>query len=236
MVTAGMKVSGTGTVFTGVQPGDIVLVNNRNGNLLSKLIRWVTGSVWSHTAVGFFPLRVLPDLTISQIFEANLSVCATSWVALVNDKQMDIRVYRIKQLDPVTAQDFLAKLYVVHNNTTYGFFQLFFFLWRRLVELLRVPRRWALHNPFTGNRICTGVIYDFLDEVRNWAERTATYEDKMGNSYQSPFYRDRHDLAVLLQGLMDTYHPQTVNPKDIEGWMDVLVTHGLAEVQFDRRG
>jgi hypothetical protein len=217
-----------------VKPGDIILVNNHNGNILSKLIRWVTGGNWSHTAVGFFPLKVLPDLEVKQIFEANLLVDATSWVALQNDPDCDVRVYRIRQLDVVTAQDFLARLYVEWNNTAYGWYQLPWFVYRRAIELLRLPRRWALYNWFPKGRVCTGIIYDFLDQVRNWAESTARYEDKLGNSVESPFYFSKMKLADVLNRQMDGYHPQSVHPKDIENWMIWLDTTELADVVYQR--
>lgn len=90
-----------------IKPGDIVIVNNWNGNFLSSAIRFFTKS-WSHTAIGFFPFidsssmpeeikRFIDEVVNSakgNIFEANLTVGITDWAKTFNDPDYDVRVYR----------------------------------------------------------------------------------------------------------------------------------------------
>lgn len=211
-MTKAPKISGVGTVTPfEIRPGDIVLVNNHKG-ILPKLIRFVTGSVWSHTAVGFFPLYVSGDRRVQQVFEANLVVHATSWANLRANPDLDIRVYRLDGLDTDAVEEVMATMYLNYNGSTYGWGQLPWFIFRRALEILHLPRRWAIYNWFPKGRICTGVTYDFLMGIRDSCIR--------------------HTQIALFRSDLNYLRPQSLHPKDVERIMDFVSDYGAARIVY----
>ena len=74
-----------------IKPGDIIIVNNKDGNFLSSAIQFFTKS-WSHTAIGFFPFPGRPP--VQTIFEANLTTGVTDWDKTYGYPELNLRVYR----------------------------------------------------------------------------------------------------------------------------------------------
>jgi len=137
-------------------PGDIIIVNNRDGNFLSKSIQFFTKG-WSHTAFGFF------DLPKTQtIFEANLTTGITDWKKTYHTETLDLSVYRWVK-PTADMEKIMWALYDKYNGNVYGWGQLLYFIWRWAVESLGLPRRWAKKNFFPNNEICTEIIYVGLE-------------------------------------------------------------------------
>jgi hypothetical protein len=138
-----------------IKSGDIIIVNNWDGNFLSAAIRFFTKS-WSHTQWGFFPI-VSPTQQRDAVFEANLLVGITDWEKTFNNSQLDLRVYRWTRILNIEAATW--SLFDDHNDDVYGWWQLPFFVWRWLVQKLHLPKKWAIKNFFPNREICTGIIY-----------------------------------------------------------------------------
>jgi|WetSurSiteA1Bulk_404760.scaffolds.fasta_scaffold41318_1 hypothetical protein len=146
-----------------INPGDIIIVDNYNGNFLSKAIRFFTNS-WTHTAVGFVNIPRNP-LAEQMLFEANIMVGLTAWDKTFDDYGMDVRVYRWKK--KVASEKAVWEIFDAYNGNTYGFAQLLWFVWRWVIEKLHLPKRWAVYNFFPGNEICTEVVYVFFKKLND---------------------------------------------------------------------
>ena len=143
-------------------PGDIIIVNNKDGNFLSSAIQFFTKS-WSHTAIGFFPLPKFPPL--QTIFEANLTTGITTWNATYNNLDLDLRVYRWTK--DLGIEKIVWEIFDAYNGNTYGGAQLLWFVWRWIVEKLHLPIRWARKNFFPNKEICTEVVYAAFKKLNN---------------------------------------------------------------------
>jgi hypothetical protein len=137
-----------------INPGDVIFVNNRDGNFLSKAIRFFTGSPWSHCALGFFNQQNGEQT----IFEANLTVSVTPWERTAANPHYDVMVYRwLKHAR--NAEKAMWSVYHKYVGNTYGWAQLFWFMWRWMVTGLHLPARWAHKNFFPDNEICSEVEF-----------------------------------------------------------------------------
>lgn len=190
--------------FVDVQPGDIVIVNNWDGNIFSRLIRFFAHS-WSHTAIGFFPL--VGDVSRrSTVFESNLTTGITDWQRMFYGPEYDLRVYRWR--DRTEVDNMCWALYEKYNGNTYGFAQLLWFVWRWLVESLRLPARWAHKNFFLNKEICTEVVYVGLRLMHN------------------PVV----DALLDLEGR----DQNTVHPGDIDAVCRALVERATLDIVYER--
>ena len=187
-----------------LKPGDIIIVNNWDGNFLSKAIQFFTKS-WSHTALGFFPIHRNP-LPLQSVFEANLTIEITDWEKVYDDLNYDLRVYRWTRTLPV--ESVLWELFDKYNGATYGWWQLVYFVWRWVVEKLHLPQRWARKNFFPNREICTEIVYDFLVLLNDSVINVALHK------------LDRNQ--------------NTVHPGDIIEVCEVLCTVGLLERVYNR--
>jgi hypothetical protein len=214
MDMSSMKMSGTGIVFNGVEPGDIVLVNNKEGGILPALIRFITGRPWSHTAVGSLPLHALVEQkAYAQVFEANLLCMQTLWNDYLNDG-MRVRVYRFRDV-PMAWVERVCKYQLDHyNGEVYGFAQLLWFVYRRVIELLHLPTRWARYNFFPKHRICTEVVWEFLGAFRYGTPGTPR--------------------SIFLAQALNLRDQNSVHPGDIEDIMQSCVRLGYADVVYER--
>lgn len=210
-----MKMSGTGIVFNGVEPGDIVLVNNTKGGILPALIRFITGRPWSHTAVGSLPLHALVEQkAYDQVFEANLLCMQTLFYDYRKNSFMGLRVYRFRDLPMSWAERICVMQLDHYNGEVYGFAQLLWFVYRRLIELLHLPTRWAVYNFFPKNRICTEVVWEYLGALRYGMVGTPT--------------------AIFLAQALNLRDQNSVHPGDIEDIMQSCVRLGYADVVYER--
>ena len=191
-----------------INPGDILIVDNRKGGFLSAAIRFFTNS-WSHTALGFFPI-VTRFGTFQTIFEANFTTGITEWGKTFNNKDMRLKVYRWTK--DVGMEKALLSLFASYNGNTYGAFQLLWFIWRWVVEKLHLPRRWQGKNFFPNNEICTEVVYVALAKLNN------------------QFVND------VLASLKDAYglDQNSVHPGDIMMICEALRNAGLLELVYER--
>jgi hypothetical protein len=166
MKSAGIHIQETDLSFQTVRvnpapklnPGDIIIMNNWDGNFLSKAIRFFTKS-WSHTALGFFDMGFHAK-TAQTVFEANLTVGITDWERAYGYDALDLRVYQwAKPVDPQIVWELFDK----YNGNVYGWWQLIYFIWRWIVEGLHLPKRWAHKNFFPNREICTELIYVLME-------------------------------------------------------------------------
>lgn len=187
-----------------IKPGDIIVVNNRDGNFLSSAIRFFTNS-WSHTAIGFFDMSRDP-FPVQTIFEANLTTGITDWQKTFSDMHCDLRIYRwTKELG---IEKICWKLFDDYNGNIYGASQLVYFIWRWVVEKLHLPYRWAKKNPFPNKEICTEIIYVAFAKLENDTVNAALVQ----------LNRDQN----------------TVHPGDIIEICEMLVSVGLLRRIYNR--
>lgn len=144
-------------------PGDIIIVNNHDGNFLSSAIQFFTKS-WSHTAIGFFPIK-RKENTVQTVFEANLTTGITDWDKTFDYPKYDLRIYRWTK--DIGMEKIVWELFDSYNGNTYGWWQLLWFIWRWIVEGLRFPTRWARKNFFNNREICSEVVYVALEKLNN---------------------------------------------------------------------
>jgi len=145
-----------------IKPGDIIIVNNKDGNFLSSAIQFFTKS-WSHTAIGFFPFP--GKFPVQTIFEANLTTGITEWDKTYDDLQYDLRVYRWTK--DIGIEKILWEIFSEYNGNIYGWGQLLWFVWRWVVEKINLPTRWARRNFFPDKEICTEVVYVVFKKLNN---------------------------------------------------------------------
>lgn len=187
-----------------IKPGDIIIVNNWNGNFLSKAIRFFTKS-WSHTAVGFFDIPRNP-LAQQTIFESNLLTGITSWEKTFDDPNCDVRIYRWKKKVNITPV--LWSVYDSYNGNTYGAWQLLYFVWSWLVNKMHLPKRWAKKNFFPNLEICTEILYQVFSKL----------DDTVVNGALGRLGKDQN----------------TVHPGDIILICEDLCRIGVVEVVYNR--
>ena len=186
-------------------PCDVIIVNNFDGNFLSKAIRFF-GKSWSHTANGWFDI-VHSGIASQTVFEANLLIGPTDWETTFNDPDYDIRVYQwvnhTKKMDEVAWE-----LYKRYNADSYGAGQLLWFIWRWMVEGLHLPARWARKNFIPNSEVCTEVVYMGFKLL----------EDPVVNSVLARLNRNQ----------------DTVNPGDIIWVCEELIKLGLMKRTYNR--
>lgn len=211
-----------------MMPGDVILTSNPSG-LLSKLIRFFAKTPWSHSALGFFPYHPVRNGNYhlgaqELVFEANLTVSLSSVEDVIGGpgKLKPARVYRFS--NAIIAEmgklidEAMSIVFFQYNGHTYGFAQLFWFVWRWIVEGLGLPRRWAVYNFFPGGEICTEVVYRYFEILSEndtpgwtaWTRQLKSVLDKLGRN------RD------------------AVHPGDIEFICDELVKRGLMIVVYEK--
>lgn len=185
-------------------PGDVIFVNNKDGNFLSKAIRFFTRSPWSHCALGFFNLSGGEQT----IFEANLTVSVTPWEDTANNPRYDVLVYRwIKHAR--YAEQAMWSVYHKYVGNTYGWAQLLWFVWRWIVTGLHLPARWARKNFFPDNEICSEV--EFVGMLLTTDTPVVT-------------------SVILGQG----YDQNAVHPGDILGICKTLEQMGVMQKVYER--
>ena len=185
-----------------ILPGDILILNNMDGNFLSKSIRFFSGEPWSHTGVVFFPFLGGPET--GNIFEADLLIKTTDWQSLVDDPYYDLRVYRWK--NQMNISPALLSVFKQFDGMLYGEMMLLWFIWAWIVKKLHLPLRWAIHNFFPGRGICTKVVYVFL--------------------------QDLHDMYVTTAMSLVGKDENTVAPANIMAICDELCFNGFMELVF----
>lgn len=149
--------------------GDVKIVGGGT-DLLAKLIYWASSTasercVYSHTelAVG------------ERVNDINASVTSLLFgaEAVVKLRQQDApRRYKLYGWATPTLQriaaDVADELVGELDDKYYGLQQFLFFGWRKLCNMLKLPARWAIHQWFNGDYICTTVVNI---HIRRVAER-----------------------------------------------------------------
>lgn len=141
-----------------MQPGDIIIVGGLN-DFLSRLIYWASSTrtqkcVYSHTElVAGTRTDELTGDTQQLVFGAKALIKLNYWTPYPR-----YRIYGWK--DPATqkiAAAVVDELIPELDGKVYGIQQYLFFGWRKLCNTLRFPKRWAIHQWFNGDYICTTV-------------------------------------------------------------------------------
>jgi len=190
-----------------LKPGDVVIVNNWNGNFLSKSIRFFTKS-WSHTALGFFPIVGTSAQVTNTVFEANLLIGITDWEKMFNDSNYDLRVYRWTRSVGIGQEAMCFQQFNEYNANVYGYWQLPYFIWRWICEGLHLPKRFYKKNFFPKNEICTEILYTGFIRLK----------DMTVNAILAKIGRDQF----------------TVHPGDIIAISEELVKAGMLERIYNR--
>jgi len=172
-----------------IQPGQIGFSNTKGKIFLSGLIRFFTGSKFSHSFICYYPLD---DMEL--VFEANELMMLTPFDRHYrNNPDQEYEIYEIKQFengdaitkDMVTSS--LKQCYLQYSNVKYGYTQLLWFIWRWILEKLHIKvdlkkeRKW-----FKKGIICSELVYLYLktldhpiinEELNNFQPNTINPED-----------------------------------------------------------
>ena len=133
--------------------GQLILFSRKNWNFLSSSVKFFTRSPYSHVAVMFPPI-----LGVESYFGAEERVDMNSYPKLKEEKEHYFRVYAPIGFDQEQIDNVLRKLYVTYAGSIYGFFQLFWFIYRWFMESFKV-RVNSQHNWFPDSQICSEIAW-----------------------------------------------------------------------------
>ncbi|HQT90420.1 MAG TPA: hypothetical protein PL001_00130 [Candidatus Kryptobacter bacterium] len=180
-----------------MQPGDIVVVGGLN-DFLSRLIYWASSTrrqkcIYSHTEIAAGTRRdELTGRSMDLVFGAKALVMLDYWKPYPY-----FRVYG--WADPqvqVMAANVTDELIPELNDKVYGLQQYLFFGWRKLCNSLRLPKRWAIHQWFNGDYICTTVCNIAIRRIARRAQFQVSYP--YGNGALTPL-----DIVNICNELVD---------------------------------
>jgi len=153
------------TIHTAVKPGDIILINSlgKNSTWYSKAQRFLTRKPYTHTAI------LLGDVcgTMS-LLSANELVCVLPYKNYQGEAESgsEMEVYTFTHPPPIDMHHaILEKLYTKYAGTAYGFIQIFWFLYRWIMEgwFRRDVRR--KRNPLTTGTVCSELVWYYLRDI-----------------------------------------------------------------------
>jgi hypothetical protein len=163
--------------------GSIVLLNNDNGNFVSRAVRFFTNSTISHT-----------DFTMGRIVEEEATLSAEPLISVLplvtyfHDEGFEFKVYEIQGVPEVVLDKWVTGMFLDYAGTTYGFLQLLWFIYRWAMEKLGKDVRKG-KNWFPQNKVCSEMVYnlmlkvglyyrsDLKKKLDEWNENTVTPED-----------------------------------------------------------
>jgi hypothetical protein len=135
--------------------GNVVLANSK-GELLASVIKWITGSTWSHS------LFTLPNCCGREmaIEAASIGVsCLPFDTGYRLNNSQGYRVYRVKVAQEV--MDVAIAKSLDDLETFYGYLDLPWFVWRAVNRLfgrdIKNQDNWAYNN-----KICSQLVVDYL--------------------------------------------------------------------------
>lgn len=181
--------------------GDIVFTNARKGGLLSWAIRFFSRSSVTHSAVGIGSV-----MGMSSILEANMNITVTPWKNYLNDPTQELYIFRPKGIAREVTDAYVADLYRRFGAKSYGFFQLFWFIWRWANEMfgrnVKKQRNW-----FPNGDICSEVTYwamlyaawavnnvRLIERLEEWTDNTVHPGDLMKVCREFP---DEFELVMV---------------------------------------
>lgn len=166
-------------------------LNARTSNsLFTKLQRFFTGKKVTHSFL------VLDEYYGDfQLLDARLSVTLDPLNNILNEGN-DVWLYSI----PLNETESLRIKNLFFNNyigKTYGFSQLIWFVWRRLLELLFKKDMRAKKNWFSEGILCSEIVYNVLMEISKTKPMLAPYLNKYEvNSFHSGDCKELLDTLV----------------------------------------
>lgn len=144
-----------------LQPGDVILVGGGD-SFLSRLIYWGSSTrtekcIFSHTMLAAGQkIDPVSQLNVPLTFGADALVKLGIWDPT---SYRDVEVYTwTSPRAHTTAAMHVDALVKQLDGKYYGLQQYLFFGWRKLCNTLRFPPRWAIHQWFNGDYICTTVV------------------------------------------------------------------------------
>ena len=150
-----------------LQAGDILLINNTSKtDLFSVAQRLVTGKPYTHTALG------IGDIAgYDSVFEADLIVGCRPFNRIYLNHQFDYEQWRPVGWSDSEIKDILTYLYNEYAENEYGFGQIPWLAWVKLMGKLGVDLRKA-KSWFPGGTICTQLVWHYLDSLANIGNNT----------------------------------------------------------------
>lgn len=142
-----------------VQPGDVIIYNQKKGGFFAAAQRFFTGMPYTHAAIGFGDVK-----GFESVLEALFAIATTPFRRAREDMSVDFEVWRIKGVAQERIDAALQKAYDRFAGETYGFLQILWFIYRWLNEKIgRDVRKQG--NWFPDHLICSEVVYEFLWDV-----------------------------------------------------------------------
>ena len=139
--------------------GSIDLLDNENGNFLSKAIRFFTNSTISHTDFTMGKIVKEESVLSAQALMSVLPLCTYFW-----DEYFTFTIYEIEGVPEKELEKIVRAMYIDFAGKKYGFMQLPWFIYRWFMERLGKDVR-KQHNWFAKNNICSELVWMYLVKV-----------------------------------------------------------------------
>jgi hypothetical protein len=139
--------------------GSIDILNNLDGNFLSKAIRFFTKSQVSHC-----------DFTMGRLMREESVLSAQELMSVlplktyIYNPDYVFTIYEIQQVSETELEQMVNSLYVDYAGKLYGFGQLLWFTYRWVAELFHKDVR-KQDNWFGKNAICSELVYLLLCKI-----------------------------------------------------------------------
>ena len=206
-----------------MKQGDIILVSSKGGFFtLSGQIRFWTDSNLTHSAQGagnYIPDPSNPNIIEPMILEASAATKLTRWSYYQNgDSRYWVYSWRKPEHQAISANWARAAQKELDGDY-YGVTMLPWFIYRRIIKELHLPKRWAKHDflHIRGENICS-------EDVDITLQRTATailFND-FPQQTLTPI-----ELAALKYTTDYYYDTTAVSPADLKLMITQLVDAGL---------
>ena len=131
--------------------GDIFLLNNTTGGFLSSCIRFFTRSKYTHCAVYVGEVCGEPS-----VLSAEELITIKPVSTYFDNKDYNIEIYTFESTRKLYS---INKIYNDYGGSVYGFMQLFWFVWRWILESFGVDTK-SMKNWFPDGEICSEMGYD----------------------------------------------------------------------------
>lgn len=208
-----------------IEPGTIILYAQYKPTIFTFKYRVVFGALqkfftrkkWTHTAMGFFPIKGHED--VETLFESNEIQNITLW----NPKDIsEYEIYKIIFYSKSEIETALWKTFLEYNGELYGFIQLLYFVrrwfwetkwikklfWFIPTKIFGKPndiRQW--NNWFVGGTICSELFYNFMDNLNKIKYHAGV--QKMLNTWNKNNFHsgDSYDFIKALPDVFElVYH------------------------------
>jgi len=153
--------------------GNIILVQNNEGNFVSEAIKFFTKRIakkygvrtWTHSMISVGELH-----DIEYVLSAELSQCIMPLEKFKKDK-IKFEVYKIKDTISENNLNSLVRLYCnTYAGDSYGFLQLPWFCYRWFMEIFNKNVN-KQKNWFPSGDICSEMVFRFLMDRLNYSAK-----------------------------------------------------------------